>query len=320
VWHRATIVRGSCRFAVVVRVLWIWVVLVATASAEPHRAGGLIWHAPTACPDIDEVRARIEHRLGAPIEAMVHGIEAEITAAVGAHGFVARVDLRGLGAGNSIRVLTAARCDELTDAIAVIIARLAAAASEAAPAGPAAPELAVQAPIAELPRPWGAGVRVLGTTGIGAQPRVGSGAELGIYGRHGAMFADLAVARWQPTSQVLHPGAPARVEVQLRTVALRLGWRPEQLPLRAWLTGELGTLRGEGIALGDSVVGSGTWGSVGAGFGVAWPMLRYARLVGAIELAVPVRAIRFVLRDGMELYRSEPATARCGVGLEVGWP
>jgi hypothetical protein len=305
---------------VAVRVLSIWAMLVATASAEPHRAGGLIWHAPAACPDVNEVRARIEHRLGGPIEAMVHGIDAEITAASDPPGFVARVDLRGLGAGNSIRVLTAARCDELTDAIAVIIARLAAATSEPAPAKPGTPELAVEAPFAELPRPWGAGVRVLGTSGIGAQPGVGSGAELAIYGRHGAMFVELAAARWRPTSQVLQPGGPARVDVQLRTTAVRFGWRPEQLPLRAWLTGELGTLRGEGVALGDPIVSAGTWASVGAGFGIAWPMLRHARLVGVIELAVPIRGTRFVLRDGMELYRPEPATARCGVGLEVGWP
>lgn len=311
--------RGSCRFAVVVRVLWIWVVLVATASAEPPRSG-LVWRAPAACPNADEVRARIEHRLGASIEAMVHGIDAEITAAGDPPGFVARVDLRGLGAGNSSRMLTAVRCDELTDAIAVIIVRLAAAVARPAPAGSSSRAIANQAPVAELRRSWGAGVRVLGTSGIGAQPGVGSGTELGIYGRSGAVFVDLAAARWRPTSQLLYAHAPGRVDVQLRTVALRLGWRPEQLPLRAWVAGELGTLRGEGFALANPVVGSGTWASVGAGFGIAWPMLRVARLVGVIELAVPMRSIRFLSLDGMELYRSDPATARCGVGLEVGWP
>jgi hypothetical protein len=304
---------------VVARVILVLAALTATASADPHAE--LSWRAPAGCPDAAEVRARIEQRLGRPvsssIDRVVHGIDVDISAAPG--GFSARIDPSGLSVASSVRTLTAARCDELADAVAVVIVRLAAELRAPAPSVQPAARVAVQAPAAEQPRVWGAGVRVLGNSGIGAQPGIGTGTELGVYARRDQAFAEVAATYWRPTTQVILVGARGHVDIRLRTVALRAGWHPAEL-LRIWLSGELGTLRGESIDLGTPAGGSQLWASLGAGFGVAWPMTDYMRLVGALELAVPLRGTHFFLVDGMELYHSDPGTVRCGLGLEVGWP
>jgi hypothetical protein len=314
---------GGCRRGVLARAVSIWLVLVAAAHAEPRSDAALVWQAPADCPDAREVRVRIERRLGMPIERAVHGIEVAIEPEAGdlggaARRFVARIDLRGLTVANEVRVLTSARCDELTDAVAVVIARLAAERRQP-PAEDRAVRLAVQPPVTVAPREWGGGVRTLGLSGVGAQPRVGLGGELAGYVRHESVVAEVALARWLPSSRFLHPGAPGRVDIRLDVTALRLGWGPEALPLRGWIAGELGSVEAQGVGLNDDHVGAARWVGVGAGVGVAWPMAPLVRLVGVVEAVVPVQRPRFMLVDGTEVYRPEPATARCGLGLEVGW-
>jgi hypothetical protein len=316
---------GACRGGVV-KLALIWLALVATAHAEPRTDAGLVWQAPVSCPDVAEVRARIERRLGMPIERAVHGIEVDIAPDLAPqgdgkdHGFVARVDLRGVTVANEIRVLTSARCDELTDAVAVIIARLAAERRQA-PSEQRGDRsrIVVSAPPPVAPRVWGGGVRGLGVSSIGALPKVSVGAELAVNARRHALFAELAGARWLPSRSLLQEGAPGAVDISLSMLTVRFGWGPEVLPLRAWITGELGRLSGKGIALDDAQVGSATWGGAGAGFAVAWPMTPHTRLVGLIEAVVALQRARFVLQDGAEVYRPSPATVRCGLGLAVGW-
>src|SRR5690349_2142807 len=100
---------------------------IATAHAEPGTDAGLVWQAPVSCPSLDEVRARIERRLGSSIDRAVHGVEVAVARdGEGGGRFVARIDLRAVTVANEIRVLTSARCDELADAVAVVIARVAA--------------------------------------------------------------------------------------------------------------------------------------------------------------------------------------------------
>ena len=304
------------------RIVGIWLALVATAQAEPRTDAGLVWQAPATCPDAAELRARIERRLGMPIERAVHGVEVAITTEGEGRRFVARIDLRGVTLANEIRVLTSARCDELTDAVAVVIARIAA---ESRPAPGEVRSAGAQLVVTALPQPaatprrWGWGVRGLGVSGIGALPGVGLGGELAGYARVRAAFAELSATRWLPGQHVLQAGAPGRVDVGLDVIALRIGWRSEQLPLRAWLAGELGSVEGKGVALENEQVGHGRWTGVGTGFAVAWPMAPYARLVGMLELGVPLERARFLLQDGVELYRPGAVTVRSGLGLELGW-
>jgi hypothetical protein len=294
---------------------------ITAAHAQPHAEIGLVWQAPSVCPDAGEVRARIERRLGSSLDRALGGIEVEIAldGNGGERRYVARIDLRAVTVANEIRVLTSARCDELTDAVAVVIARVAAERRAAQPAARVERAIAAPASLQDAPRPWGGGLRVLGISGVGATPGIGLGGELSGYVRRHSLFGELAAATWLPSSKVLFAGAPGRVDVALDMVIVRLGWGPQDVPLRAWLSGELGSIDGRGVAFERGEGGSARWVGAGAGFAVAWPMTRHARLIGVIEAVVPLQRARFVLEHGTEIYRPDLATARCGLGLEVGW-
>lgn len=294
----------------VVRVLWILLALVATASAEPLEPA-LGWRAPLSCPGLGEVTARIERRLGRPVQHAVRGVAVAIVQDGGR--FVARIDL-GREDANDLRVLMSERCDALVDAVAVVLARLAAEVRPELPRAPSVeiPRLARPAP---EPREWGGGVRALGISGIGVLPGISVGGEVAGYARRRATFVELAGTRWR-RGQTL-PSLRMTLAVRLEVLALRVGWRPEHVPLRAWLAGEIGTVEGYAQTPGDA--GTGRWRAVGAGFGVAWPIALSVRLVGVIELAVPLEPARFLLRDGTEMARPEMAAVRSGLGLEVGW-
>jgi len=339
------------------RVLVIWLVLLGglrPGFASPSRADSaarvvaFTWTAPAGCPDAADLRNRTEERLGRPLEGAIHGIEIVVVRERG--GFVATFDARAITVENDIRTLRSRDCDDLADAVSLILVRLASQARGAAgrpvparsepvaPAGASAPLVgfapteprralarterivASQAPrAARGPGRWGGGLHVLGLSGIGPLPEVNLGVEVGAYLRRDDRFGELAVARWVPQSAYLQLGAPPRVDVSLDVMTLRAGWGPRHLPIRAWLTGELGVLRGMGVAVSGARTRSGRWTAAGAGFAVAWPMARHARLIGTVELAFPFERARFLLASGSQLHQPAPATARCSFGIEVGW-
>src|SRR5262249_46367101 len=115
----ATARRDACPLSVTLRVLLVLVVTAAPAAAEPAFA----WQAPAACPDAGDMPARIERRLGRALDEVAVGISIDIAAEP--TGYVARVDARAVSVENGERTLTSKRCDELADAVAVIVARLA---------------------------------------------------------------------------------------------------------------------------------------------------------------------------------------------------
>jgi hypothetical protein len=297
-----------------VRVALALVVLTASvASAEP----GFVWSAPASCPDGEDVRARIERRLGAPLE--IHGVEVAITRA--GPTFVAHVDTRGVTVANQIRTLTSARCDELADAVAVVVARLASEWRRVEQPRVAVVERPREpVTIVTPPRTWGYGVHAMALSGIGTVPRVGIGGELSLFVRRKNHFAELGFARWASKSEYLIDGAPGRVEVGLDVITARIGWSPSRMPLRAWLGSEVGSMRGEGAALVDPQAGRAPWFAVTGGFGVGWPMARYARLIGTFEVAVPTSRVHFMLVQSGDIYTSSPVAARCALGLELGLP
>ena len=310
--------RACPRF--VVRALLVLLTIARVASAE----NGFVWEAPASCPNGEDMRARIERRLGSPLE--IHGVEVAITRSGTA--FVAHVDTRGVTMANQIRTLTSARCDELADAVAVIVARLASEQRQRAPIAvavvdeedprPSKIEVAIPAP--RQHRMWGFAVRATALSGIGMVPRVGVGGELSMFVRREKAFAEVGFARWASSSAYLVEGAPGRVEVGLDLVTVRAGWSPPNMPLRAWLGGEIGSIRGQGAALVDPKRGSAPWYAVTAGLGVGWPMTDNARLVGTFEVAVPTSRARFSLAQSGDIYSSSAMAARCALGLEVGLP
>jgi hypothetical protein len=306
----------------VVRAFVVWV-LLAASSAAASADNGFVWAAPEPCPDAADVRARIEQRLGMSVEATVHGIEVAIAHEAGA--FVARIDTRGVTLANQIRTLTSARCDELADAVAVVVARLATEARAQAQAEIARRTTAIPVAARDAARtrreagPWGGGVRAVAVSGVGVLPGIGIAGELALYGRRHSYFAEVAATRWAKNAKYLASGAPGAVDVSLVAVALRAGWSPPSMYIRAWAIGEVGPMTGEGIALNDPRIGAGRWTAAGAGFGVAWPMWDRARLVGSIEFLAAFERVRFVLADGDEVFRPAAGLARCSLGLEIGW-
>jgi hypothetical protein len=328
------------RMSVVVRATVVLVALLSglpAASAEPFG-----WHAPASCPTETDIRTRIERRLGSSIDdGTIHGVE--ITISRDADGFVAEIDARALTVANDIRTLRSTRCDALADAIAVIVARLATEArrepkTDEPDAGGEdlvavdmadveidAEYVAVRQRAIDVPAPrkhgprWGGGGHVLGLSGVGALPRLNVGGEVAGYVRRDDRFVELAVGRWVPQTAALDVGAPAGVAVSLDVISVRAGWGPHALPLRAWLLGEVGVIHGTGVAVEDARTASARWTAVGGGFGVAWPMSPIARLIGTVELAIPLERTRFMLRDGADLYQPAGAAARCSLGIEVGW-
>ena len=242
---------------------------------------------------------------------------------------------------NDVRTVSSTRCDELADAVAVIVAR--AAGERRRPikhvepverrAGAVAPKptlamrdmddttpevvASVEAP---HPRVWSLDVRLSGVSGIGVIPQVGLGGELAVGLRRKSALAEIAETRWMTSAAQLHGGAPARVDVGLDATALRLGWRPPAMPLRAWAAVEGGSMYGTGVQLDNSQLGSGRWIAAGAGFGVAWPINRWVRLVGTTEIMIAIERVKFSLGDGMTVYAPSAASARATCGLEVGLP
>lgn len=280
-----------------VRALLLVVAFAGTASAD------VAWNAPDGCPSADAVRARIGE------------LDLRVDVVRDRGKFVARVAL-----GRETRELTARRCDDLADAVVVIVARMARAQHTVVVVEdePTAPELDVEmpavyvrhapSPVAPLPLPteddhWGFGMRLMGLSGIGAVPEVGVGAELSGYLRHDDHFAEVGAATWQTAS-----GLRDMRGVGLQVATLRAGWAPRELPIRLWGQGEMG-------GMGASQYGMPVqrWTALGGGFGLAWPMHPNARLVGSFEAVVPVE------RPTFQGYEPSVVATRVSFGIEVGW-
>ena len=179
-------------------------------------------------------------------------------------------------------------------------------------------------PLATTER-WGGGIRLTGLSGIGALPGVNYGAEVAGLVRHDEYFVELALSRWKPEHAYVVTETPDHVELGLDAWTLRGGWASMTKPLRAWALAEVGEVAGpsgmQGVVtrmvMGDTPQNR-QWRAVGAGVGVAWPVSNQARLVGTMEIAVPLNRDHLML-DQYGTYAPDPLAARYSVGLEVGW-
>lgn len=321
------------RLIAIASLVLLWTGRTADASAA------IEWRAPAGCPDAASLRARVERRLEQPLEDIAVDISIDVTRSRGR--YTARVDLGAVTVANDVRTLTSTRCGELADAVAVIVARVAndaarrAAESRAVDAeeivihAPPAPPATAPAPAAPAfvdrgavgqgtpaYRPWTIGARVSGLSGIGLIPQVGLGAEVAVTVRAGRHLAELGQARWaRSTAQFIVDG-PRNVDVNLDVTVARYGWRPPAMPLRAWVAIEVGNMQGGGLAV--TQVDDDRWIAAGAGFGVAWQMTPWIRLVGSMEAMAALERARFSNGD-MIVYAPSPLSVRTTCGLEVGW-
>jgi hypothetical protein len=292
------------------------------ASAQPGELG-LAWEAPASCPDRDGMRTRIEQRLGRSLDDFALGIEVDVKAR--GRRYVATIDLGAVTVANDVRTLTSARCDELADAVAVVVARVAREAAAARRVSPRVSthdletEVAAPAPAPVRVRRWTIGARLSAVSGIGVVPEVGLGTEIAGYVRHDTTMFELGGTKWLSSSERARYGGPAQIDVGFQVTAARVGWRPENTPLRAWVGVEVGSMNGTGSSVATAQNGAGRWVAAGSGFGVGWQMTRWIRLVGMTEFDIAFERVRFQLQDGVVIYEPNPASARASVGLEVGW-
>ena len=171
---------------------------------------------------------------------------------------------------------------------------------------------------------WGGGLRLTGLSGIGALPGVNLGAEVAVFVRLDERFLELGLGRWKPQETYVVSEEPTHVELGLDVWSLRGGWASRTMPLRAWALAEIGEVASKHEISGylarmvGAVQEGHRWVAVGGGFGVAWPMSDQARLVGSVELAVPIARHEMMMTTGKP-YEPNAAAARCSLGIEVGW-
>jgi hypothetical protein len=284
-----------------------WLVLIAssTATAAPHVG----WQAPVGCPDSKVLLAAIAHRLDVPLDRVE--LAADVTIETTADGFVAHVH----GDATETRELASASCSELTDAVAVIVAR---AATERVavvePREPSEPSIAVVATAPSVSM-WNLGARVSGLAGIGNLPNLGVAGEVAVIGIHGPLALELAGSHWLSGST--HVAADASVNIGVDAFALRVGWRGEHL--RGWLDGEIGRVHAEGVGLVDAMRGSERWTAIGGGVGYALPLAPHILAVAAGEVEVATNGVSITLSDGNTIYETPVIAIRGRLGLEVTW-
>lgn len=170
---------------------------------------------------------------------------------------------------------------------------------------------------------WGGGVRLTGLSGVGALPGVNIGGEVAVHVRWEERFVELGLAKWKPQETIIVEDG---IELGLDVWTVRAGWASKTMPLRAWLLVEAGELAGPHNVMPagvprmvmGSVESSHKWFASGGGFGVQWPMSKNARLVGNVELAIPIDREPMMLDTGGS-FEPNGATARCSLGLELGW-
>lgn len=288
-------------------------------------AAGVAWRAPASCPSAADLRTRVEQRLERSLDDVVLGVEVDVTRASGR--YLARIDLAAVTVANDVRTLTSKRCSELTDAVAVIVARVASEAIasrrvaffDADEPAHVVDTIELERPAPPPPRRWTIGARLSGVSGIGVLPKVGLGGELAITLRSDRHLAELAATRWVTSAAQFHNGRPAKVDVDLDVAVARYGWRPYELPLRAWMGIEVGSMRGAEIQLPSAQLDGGRWIAAGAGFGIAWQMKPWLRLLGTTETMLAIERVRFTTGEGLVAYAPSPMSVRTTVGLEVGW-
>ncbi len=287
------------------RWLVAWVVLACATPA----AAGLAWHVPPGCPDEHALRLAIARRLEQPLDRVVLSIDVRVEAADA--GFVAHIDVHG--AVEDTRTLTSASCAELTEAAAIVIARLATEAQAQAAALPPPPT-----PIVREAVRWDAGGTIAGVVGTGRAPDLGEAIELAGWITRGPLSLELAGQRWRSGRAYLDTSETAGVDVTLTLAAVRAGVRPHG-PLRGWAVLEIGSLGGAGFGVVAARTPSERWLATGAGVGIATRLSAHVRAIAGLEADVVLDRVQFMLDSGTVLYRAPPVTARLGLGIELGW-
>ncbi len=320
--------------------------LVAPGVAGGEPATAVVrWQAPAGCPDEASVRARIDARLASPLGAG-DAIDATVTVVRARRSLRAQVSV-WTPAVDVERVLVAGQCDELADAVAVVLARAVAEARALAPARVEEPELTWEPPVrperrreaaeskdgdgpstrssgprsgrtGERARPDG-GMRPSVVSGAGISPRVGYGLELSAWFVWGSGAVEVSGTRWLERLAALPPSQRFGAAIGLDSLAARACWNPERYGPRVCVLGEVGTMSGRGVGLFDSRVGEAVYSAAGIGLSLRTRLRAHVALVGGFDMLRAIDRPRFVLDRGTLLFQPDPLAGRVALGVELGW-
>jgi hypothetical protein len=262
----------------------------------------LRWTGPPGCDDPALVRARVDSRLGRPLDAR-DGIDAavEVTAIDG--GLRAVLVLRTASAAGE-RELIAATCADAAEAVAIVVALAVA----DAPLAPIAARAA-----------WSGGVRAQARALLGPLPDPAVGVEVTAWLAWRQAAVEVSGAAWPARRASAAAAGGAGVDVGLRAAAARLCWRLAGAAIHGCAIGQLGQLQAAGVGVTDARAGTGRWSALGAGGSGHLRLSRRVLLVASAEAGRALDRPRFRLADGTVLFRPAAWTAQLGAGIAVAW-
>jgi hypothetical protein len=300
---------------------------------------GVHWDAPAECPDVVEVRALVDQRIGRPLAAGELAIEGRVEAGDG--GYRLELVLARDGVQQS-RVIEASDCAALARVAALVaglaIDAVAIAEQEHATLVPEpAPPLPRDEPTRESPRDESVAgtssqrvrspaprrrdlqllLAIVGGIERGAMPGITGGIDAAI-GVRGRGFRVELAGTWLGPRRREIPGAA--VNVQLGTVAVRgcpeLTLARVSVPLCVGI--ELGAMRGAGEQARDADTKHGLWIAPTIGTGVRVGRGRIA-FVARGEVAIAAQRPAFDLtgeRGPIAVFLPAPVSARLWLGVE----
>ncbi|MEM9456354.1 MAG: hypothetical protein AAGF11_19385 [Myxococcota bacterium] len=320
-------------------------------ASERSHALQLEWRAPPECPGVAYVQQAFERYVGEDTAAPLRG-QAQIVEEQGEY----RLELQ---AASDHRTLRAKTCEELADAVAVILS-IAATGPEAAAASPeqapaelepndgdeterasvasaeSRPSSSSSAPSRPVPAPESparAPVDDRGGSGILGAVRLDGGFRYGImpsYGGDGSLALGLSWHAlrvevrgnfWTPIETTLDAASDTRVWTTLGAVAARGCWIPRARRLEIPLCGglELGALRVDARGSGFAAF-SGHRLWAGVAAGPAIAWVFHPRLALWVGAEAVITLRRPVVEVGPTSLRSGWAAVRGFVGLEARFP
>lgn len=293
--------------------------LACLAAPAEARAADFEWTAPPACPSRESVLDAVTRALGSSTTADVGALRARAVVESTGSGFRVR-----LSTPSGERALDADTCDQLAEAVALILALA------IEPARGAAPKEERVAPAevardARSERPVGSAGRApllaLGAgqlADVGTLPGAAIGAEIFAGIRVPPLRVEVAGAFWAPQRESVGSSNAGGELTLLSGVAHGC-----LLPVLGRF--ELGGCIGAGVdsmsatAFGPIVAsrGSGAWAVVAGEARVGVSLLPWLALHAGLGLHVPVTRPSFVIEGVGQVHRPAPVSGRQAVTLEA---
>lgn len=307
--------------------------LPCTAHATPGLAESFGYQAPAECPArvdfSEEVATRTKSWLAADSPFTV-SVFIEHQQPSGFYGLVTVAR----GEQRTERRLEANGCDELAQALALIVAILIdpQASSTPLPAESArrpAPVYLLLAPARPSPPPparlwFSAGPELTLQTAMTRNSAVGERLFLGFSrGDNSLPLSSLRVSFSRLAEQTTSPTSGSRAEFTLLSArADGCIWRVNDGPLAfescAFI--EFGRLRAVGVHRGGNVTRNEPWGSLGLLLRPSWTLARRLVFGGDLGLALPLRHYRFAFTGEPELTRTATFGFEAALGLGLRFP